>query len=229
MDTLVDVAVEQQETYTVASKGYEVRARKVLKVGSLELSSSPLPSPPPAAVSNALLTAIESLGGVNVALLQSQSKRNLSAIAAIRRRIAVARKLTSDDEWPGCFAALDDIDDKKGTDEDEDMLVELVKPWLAAAGSIKGVDMHEILKSSLSPDQLIRLDQEFPSMIQAADGSSIPLDYKNADMPMASVKLQQFFGATESPMIGPRHNCIPISLSLLSPSGSLWRRPLIFR
>ena len=53
--TLRDVAVEEDEVYVVESKGYEVRARKVTKVGSLILSSLPLPSPPAEQMTDLLL------------------------------------------------------------------------------------------------------------------------------------------------------------------------------
>ncbi len=212
-DTLEDVATEKDELYTVASRGYEVRARNVVKVGSLELSSSPLPSPQPEEVSGILMDTITSLGGVNKALLSMQSKKNIQAITDLRQRIRLARKLTSDDEWPACFAALD-----KYSDENEEILLGLVEPWLAAAGSLKAVDMLQILESSIDPSQKIQLDRDYPRTIVAPDGSKIPLDYDN-DPPLASAKLQQFFGATESPTVGPAHNLIPIALSLLSPSG----------
>lgn len=218
-DTLQSVAVEKDEVYTVASKGHEVRARKVLKVGSLELSSKTLPSPPPEAVSEILLETIASLGGIKNALIPNQSKKNLAAITEMRQRMRLARKLTSDDEWPPCFAALDASDEKRGTESDEEVLVSLVEPWLAAAGSIKAIDMLNILRSSFSSSQQMQLDQHFPTKLQAPDGSSIPLNYDNESGPVASAKLQQFFGATESPQVGPPYNSVPVSLSLLSPSG----------
>ncbi len=212
-DTLEDVATEMNELYTVASRGYEVRARNVVKVGSLEISSSPLPSPQPDEVSGILMDTITSLGGVSKALLSIQSKKNIAAITDLRQRIRLARRLTSDDAWPSCFAALDEYND-----ENEEVLLHLVEPWLAAAGSLKAINMLQILESSIDPSQKMQLDQDFPTVMLAPDGSKIPLDYNN-DPPLASAKLQQFFGATESPTVGPTQNSIPIALSLLSPSG----------
>jgi len=218
LQALQEVAVEKKEVYTVASKGHVVRARKVSKVGSLELSSSPLPSPSPDEVADVLLDTIDSLGGVP-ALIPMQSKKDVVAIVELRQRIRLARKLSSDDDWPSCFAGLDAIENGTGTAEDTQMSISLVGPWLAAAGSIKAIDMLQILQSSLSAEQKSQIEREFPTKIEAPDGSCIPLNYQVGDVPVASAKLQQFFGATESPQVGPLHNTTPVSLSLLSPSG----------
>jgi ATP-dependent helicase HrpB len=71
------------------------------------------------------------------------------------------------------------------------------------------------------PDQQRQLDAIYPSKIDAPDGSKIPVRYSNTDTPTASAKLQQFFGTVESPAVGPHNNRLPVSLSLLSPSGKL--------
>ena len=71
--TLRDVSKEVDEVYVVESKGYEVRARKTTKVGSLVLSSVPLPSPSAEKVTELLLDTIDDIGGVT-ALLSLQSK-----------------------------------------------------------------------------------------------------------------------------------------------------------
>ena len=57
--TLRDVSKEVDEVYVVESKGYEVRARKTTKVGSLVLSSVPLPSPSAEKVTALLLDTID--------------------------------------------------------------------------------------------------------------------------------------------------------------------------
>ena len=219
LKSLLNVAKEVDEVYTVASAGYEVRARKVVKVGSLQISSSTLPSPPPEKVTEALFGAISLLGGVGPALMQNQSKKNLAAITELKQRVRLARQLSNDEEWPQCFTALDAIDNKSGNEKDEDELKLLVEPWLSAAGSIKAIDFLRILQTSLAADQERVLHQFFPTKIKAPDKTSVPLSYVDGKAPFASAKLQQFFGATESPCVGYPHNSIPITLSLLSPSG----------
>ena len=216
---LAKVSYDAEEMYTVPSKGYEVRARKVSKVGSLVLSSSPLPSPSSEEITEVLVDTIDALGGIS-SLLDMQSKKDLIAINELRQRLRFARKFFEDIDWPSCFASLDAIDDGNGTRHDEDILMNVIEPWLSSAGSLKKLDLQQILTSTISPDQRLILDDTVPINIQAPDGSNIRLDYMS-DQPVASGKLQQFFGAIESPAIGPNGNKIPISLSLLSPSGKL--------
>jgi len=218
LKSLLNVAIEKEEVYTVASKGYIVRKRRVTKVGSLVLSSTPLPSPTSDEVTEVLLDTIDSIGGVS-SLLPMQPKKNLAEIVELRKRIQLARQCSSDDVWPPCFASLDSTESGNFIEQDEEILINMLEPWLGAASSLKSIDMLSILKSQLSPDQQHQLDSYYPTTITAPDGSSIPINYNTETSPIASAKLQQFFGHLESPTVGPPNSSIPISLSLLSPAG----------
>ena len=214
---LRDVASEHDEVYTVASKGYEVRKRKVVKVGSVILSSSTLPSASSEETTEALCDAIETLGGV-AGLLSLQPKKIMAEIEEFLDRISLAQQNSSDLEWPACFASIDAIKRGSGSANDEAIVLDMIEPWLGAASSLKGLDLLSILNSQLSSEQHYELDNFYPTKIVAPDGSSIPIQYKSETGPVAMAKLQQFFGQQESPRIG-KDNTIPVSLSLLSPSG----------
>lgn len=216
--TLLEVATEKEEVYTVASKGYEVRKRKVSKVGSLILSSSTLPSPSSEEVSSILLETIETLGGVS-ALLLMQSKMNIVGIDELIQRVRLARRSSTENEWPACFASLEAIRSGSGNSDDENMMIEVIEPWLGPATSLKRLDLLSILTSQLNPDQKNQLNSHFPNKIHAPDGSSIPISYNSETGPIATAKLQQFFGRQESPTVGLPGSTIPVTLSLQSPSG----------
>lgn len=219
-DALGAVAVERDTVFTVPSRGHKVCARRIVAVGILELSTTPLPTPPGEEASAVLLDAIRGLGGVNAALLQSLPKERRDEIEELRGRVRLARKLSSDEvSWPSCFAALDSQRDGSGTQTETEILEELVEPWLAAAGSLEEVNLLDALVGSLNPDQIRKLDEDLPPRIEAPDGSTIPLSYGPSGTPIASAKLQQFFGATETPSVGSRNNRIPVTLCLLSPAG----------
>lgn len=214
--TLRDVSSEVDEVYVVESKGYEVRARKTTKVGSLVLSSMPLPSPSAEQVTEILLDTIDDIGGVS-ALLSMQSKKSAQEISELRQRIRFASEL-SDIEWPPCFSSLDAIVKGEGTVEDSDVVSSLLEPWLAGAGSLKSLDLLSILGTQLNMEQQLYLDKYFSTQIEAPDASLVPITYSE-NGPVASAKLQQFFGCTESPQVGEAGRSIPVTLSLLSPAG----------
>jgi ATP-dependent helicase HrpB len=199
----------------VASKGYEVRKRRITKVGALVLSSTPLPLPSSEEITNVLLDTITSMGGVKA--LVFQSNKNIDEIVGLLKRVRLGREYFSNEAWPPCFASLDAIQNGNGTDEDEKVFVDIIEPWLGAVGSLK-LDLLNILQTQLNGTHQDRLDL-YPSSIRAPDGSAIPVTYNSETGPMASAKLQQFFGQQESPTVGPPGNAIPVSLILLSPSG----------
>ena len=214
--TLRDVSSEEDEVYVVESKGYEVRARKTTKVGSLILSSQPIQVPSAEGVTDLLLDTIYDIGGV-VALINMQPKKSAADISELRQRIRLAAEL-SGMEWPPCFSSLDEIEKGDGSAKHDETITSLLEPWLAGAGSLKSLDILSVLSTQLNVDQQRYLDEYFPTQIQAPDNSLVPITYSE-NAPVASAKLQQFFGCTESPMVGEPGKSIPVSLSLLSPAG----------
>jgi len=62
-----------------------------------------------------------------------------------------------------------------------------------------------------------KLDELAPLAIPLPSGRSAKLDYREDGSVVASAKLQELFGLSESPRIGPRRT--PITFALLSPSG----------
>ncbi|KAL3791324.1 hypothetical protein HJC23_006053 [Cyclotella cryptica] len=216
--TLRQVAIEKDEVYAAASKGYEVRKRRVLKLGALILSSTTLPPPSSEEVADVLLDTIESLGGIS-ALLSMQPKKDALEIEELLYRLSLAQKSSSDDDWPACFSSMEAIFSGTSHDEDEKVLLEVIKPWLGATASLKGLNLLSILHSQLSPEQQNRLDNLFPTKITAADGSIISITYNSDTGPLATAKLQQFFGQLNSPIVGPPGKSIAVTVSLLSPSG----------
>ena len=209
---LREISSEEDEVYVVASKGYEVRKRRITKVGALVLSSTPLHLPSSEEITNVLLDTITSMGGVKALVFQSNKN-----IEGLLKRVRLGREYFSNEAWPPCFASLDAIQNGNGTDEDEKVFVDIIEPWLGAVGSLK-LDLLNILQTQLNGTHQDRLDL-YPSSIRAPDGSAIPVTYNSETGPMASAKLQQFFGQKESPTVGPPGNAIPVSLILLSPSG----------
>ena len=229
--------------YTVPSKGYQVRAKQVKCVGSIQLFETPLPSPSREDVSNTLLEAMkEDLGGIANALQKFLSPNEKVRVEELMARIRLDTELTEENDWPQCINAFDadssnGITDAKGFDSNtqEEILTDLVEPWLGSVKSLKELNTLDILLSNLSQAQQNYLNDAYPTSIEAPDGSRVPVRYstirndqrsssgdetpRTRRPPMLTAKLQQFFGARETPRVGPSGNTIPLVLSLVSPAG----------
>ena len=56
-----------------------------------------------------------------------------------------------------------------------------------------------------------------PTHFSVPSGSRIPIDYTSGDTPVLAVRLQEMFGATETPAIADGK--LPLLIHLLSPAG----------
>lgn len=178
-----------------------VRPRMQTRLGALILDDRPWPDCPPEKIAAAMLDGLRSMD--HDALPWTKANILLQA------RIEWLRSRGSD--LPDCTpAAL--------MDRAEDWLL----PYLGKTktlADLKKLDMNAMAQSWLTWDQLQTLDRQAPAKFTAPTGSVLAIDYAGGT-PSVSVRLQEMFGITRHPTIGPNHT--PLQFELLSPA----QRPL---
>lgn len=125
------------------------------------------------------------------------------AAARFRARVELCR--AGGDAFPDCSDA--------GLLADGDWLL----PYLAKTRSeadIRALDLTEALRARLDWDQMARLDHLAPAHFETPLGRRVPIDY-GAEMPGVELRLQEVFGVTVHPVVGPAR--VPLRLTLLSP------------
>lgn len=147
-----------------------------------------------------------------VTMIRDAKMSNLAWTAGARRLLARARLMaTLEPSWPAF---------------DNDALETSLEDWLAPflgtvrrLGDLKKVDVTAALKARLDWNQLQALDRQLPERLAVPSGSHIAIDYDDSP-PVLAVKLQEMFGATQTPTIAGGR--IALKIHLLSPAG----RPL---
>ena len=179
-----------------------VLARRRATLGALVLADKPLAKADPAQVAAAMAEGVRARG--LGALPWSREAETL------RARVAFLRRLDGE-PWP---------------DWSDDALLAGLDEWLAPylsgvtrRAQLAGLDLVEILTARLSYDQRRALDRLAPTHVAAPSGSRIAIDYGGAT-PVLAVKLQEMFGARESPAVADGR--VKLVIHLLSPAG----RPL---
>jgi len=84
-----------------------------------------------------------------------------------------------------------------------------------SAEDLKALDLTEALRQSLDWAQMERLDRLAPAHFTTPMNRRVPIDYSHGQ-PEISVRLQEMFGTSEHPTIGPRR--LPLKITLLSPA-----------
>lgn len=192
---------DEEATFT----GGALTARRVRRLGRIELSVTPVRAGYTAAVS-AVATAVRS-DGVATLGPDEDSLR-------LWRRIALAhRELGA--PWPDVTA---------------DALAHRLEEWLgpeinalATGGRLAGRGVGPALRRLLPWPEASRFDELVPDRLQVPSSSSYRVDYPEPgsdDAPVLAVKLQECFGWTRSPRICDGR--VPVTVHLLSPAG----RPL---
>nr|WP_281373292.1 ATP-dependent helicase HrpB [Kineococcus aurantiacus] len=181
----------------------DVRARRVERLGALELSARPLPHPPAAAVADAVAEGVrrEGLGLLTFG----------PAAASLRARVACCRAAQGE-PWP---------------DLGDEHLLATLPEWLGTqlAGvrsrrDLARLDVAAALRARLPWPQAGRLDELAPVDLPVPTGRRVRVDYADPARPVVALKLQEAFGWTATPRLVDGR--VPVVLHLLSPAG----RPL---
>jgi len=104
----------------------------------------------------------------------------------------------------------------------DDALLARAEDWLLphlthirSADDLKSLDLTEALKQSLDWEQQQTLDRLAPSHFTTPLDRRVPIDYATGQ-PEIAVRLQEMFGVTTHPTVGPKR--LPLKVTLLSPA-----------
>lgn len=178
-----------------------VVARQQKRLGAIALEDRRWVDPPEEAVAAAITEGIRDMG---IACLNWSKP---------------ARFLAARVEWLRARgAALPAMDDSALEAELESWLT----PYLGQCrnrGDLGKLDLVEPLKARLGWEGQQQLDHLAPAGITAPTGTQLAIDYAS-EPPLVSVRLQEMFGLTTHPVVGPDKQ--PLLIELLSPA----RRPV---
>ncbi|MFF7390328.1 ATP-dependent helicase HrpB [Streptomyces scabiei] len=178
----------------------DVVARRVERLGAVELAARPLREAAPARVREALLAGLRDEG---FGLLRWSEDA-----ARLRERLAFLRERLGE-PWP-------DVSDSAL----HARVQEWLEPELTRArrrADLGRIDAGQGLRRLLPwvSGDAVRLDELAPERIEVPSGSRIRVDYARPEQPVLAVKLQEMFGLRESPVLAG----VPVLVHLLSPAG----------
>ncbi|MFD5189890.1 ATP-dependent helicase HrpB [Streptomyces sp. NPDC058357] len=177
----------------------DVVARRVERLGAVELSARPLKQPAPALVREALVAGLRR-EGLGLLRWTRESEQLRERLAFLHRELGAP--------WP---------------DVAEDALLERTEQWLEPELSrarrrsdLARIDAGQALRRLLpwATGEAVRLDELAPERIEVPSGSRVRVEYGGAQ-PVLAVKLQELFGLRETPRVAG----VPVLVHLLSPAG----------
>jgi len=188
-----------EESLTLDENG-QLRARRLRLVGSLQVSSTPVPPSELTDPAAALLELIRSTG-----LQALPWNRNADEL---RRRMVFLHAVKGE-PWP-------EVSDQALLDTLEEWLAPFL-PRKIAGGSLQNLPLAEALRARLPWELQGRLDDLAPQQFTLPSGTSRRLRYEGGRCTLAA-RIQQLFGLTHTPRVAG----VPIEIELLSPA----RRPV---
>jgi ATP-dependent helicase HrpB len=176
-----------------------VRCEQALTLGALVLERRPWPQAPAEAVQAALLEGLAAMG--LEALPWSDASRQL------QQRLCLAHTHLGA-PWP---------------DRSDASLIAAPQAWLGdqldglrSRADLQRLDLCEALWSDLAWESRRQLEQWLPQTLAIPSGRQARLDYSSGT-PVLAVKLQELFGARETPTV--LEGRLPVTVQLLSPAG----------
>ncbi|MGW2424566.1 ATP-dependent helicase HrpB [Streptomyces sp. NPDC001709] len=178
----------------------DVVARRVERLGAIELAVRPLKDADPQLVRGALLDGLRQ-EGLGVLRWSPEAEVLRQRLAFLHARLGEA--------WP---------------DVSDDALYARVDDWLEPElgrtrrrADLSRIDAGQALARLLpwASGEAGRLDELAPERIAVPSGSRIRIDYRDPERPVLAVKLQEMFGLRETPAVAG----VPLLVHLLSPAG----------
>ncbi|GAA2721093.1 MULTISPECIES: ATP-dependent helicase HrpB [Streptomyces] len=191
---------EGEEVHWSPERG-DVVARRVARLGAVELASAALTAPDGALVRAALLEGLRREGP---GLLRWSAEGT-----GLRQRLAFLHRVLGE-PWP-------DVSDAA--------LLARAEEWLGPEldrarrrADLERVDAGAALERLLpwADGQAVRLAELAPERLEVPSGSRIRVDYAG-EQPVLAVKLQEMFGLQETPRVAGGR--VPVLVHLLSPAG----------
>ncbi|MDI9243737.1 ATP-dependent helicase HrpB [Marinobacter sp. CHS3-4] len=201
---------EKEEAHWDQHRGTVV-ARKVRRIGRLEISSSPLSITDPELFRQGLLAAVRDKGIHS--LPWSEGARQWQARVELAR--SVAHSTSSGDgaePWP---------------DVSDEALFATLDTWLGPFltgvthwREVQNLDLRAALSSLLDYSRQQWLAEQVPERMTIPTGQTVRLDYTAENGPVLAAKLQALFGWQTTPKVAEGR--VPVVIHLLSPA----QRPL---
>ncbi|MGP4042833.1 ATP-dependent helicase HrpB [Streptomyces sp. 2A115] len=207
LGAVIDEGVAREAAGALFSEGDEVRwadgdvvARRVERLGAVELAVRPLRNAEPGLVREALVEGLKQ-EGLGVLRWSRDAEALRLRLGFLRHHLGAP--------WP---------------DVSEDALHARVDEWLEPELSrarrradLERIDAGQALARLLpwASGEAARFDELAPERIEVPSGSRIRVDYADPERPVLAVKLQEMFGAQESPTVAG----VPVLVHLLSPAG----------
>jgi ATP-dependent helicase HrpB len=196
----------QIETRTIADYDVAsgtVRPKQVRRLGAIVLGEREVRELPPAGMTTVLREAVRHHGTAILPWTDHAIR--------LRQRLAFLHELDPD-SWP-------DVSD----DALRETLDSWLLPWIADAArgdALRHVDVAEALLGIAGWHRRADIDRLAPTHVEVPSGSRIAIDYSDPAAPVLAVRLQEMFGAADTPRIADGR--MPLTLQLLSPA----RRPV---
>ncbi|MFF1678665.1 ATP-dependent helicase HrpB [Streptomyces sp. NPDC058256] len=204
---VIDEETAMRAAASLRSRGDEVHwadgdvvARRVERLGAVELTVRPIKNADAGLVRDALLEGLREEG---FGLLRWSADAEV-----LRRRLAFLR-LHLGAPWP------DVSDDALHARVDEWLEPELSRARRRA--DLARIEAGQALNRLLpwATGDAARLDELAPERIGVPSGSRIRIDYADPEQPVLAVKLQEMFGLARTPRVAG----VPVLVHLLSPAG----------
>ena len=179
-------AIEEVPVLAWNPRTESVDAKRERRLWSLVLEEKPLKNPPGERIAAAMIEGIRSMG---LAVLPwTDNARMLQARVSFLRRAGDERH-----EWPDLT--------------DEALLADLdtwLAPYLSGVSRrahLANLNLTDVLLARLDWKARQALDDLAPTHLAVPSGSRVPIDYRSGDVPVLAVRLQEMFGATDTPTV----------------------------